>query len=155
MKLYKFDTSGVFLDEVEVENSVFIPPGHTRQPLPYQAPNGYVWVMRNGWKLESAGLPRPSVVDYGDTQQLFIDLAQKRLDDFARTRNYDGILSLCTYATSVIPKFKLEGQYGVEVRDATWAKLYTILTEVEAGVRPVPGSFSDIEPELPALAWPV
>lgn len=79
---------------------------------------------------------------------------QRRLDDFAKTRNYDGILSLCTYATSSVPKFQGEGQYGVQARDATWAKLYEIMAEVEAGIRPMPESFSDVEPELPVLEWP-
>lgn len=80
---------------------------------------------------------------------------QQRLDDFAKTRNYDGILSAATYATSTIPKFQVEGQYAVEARDATWSKLYEILAEVEAGTRPVPASYLDIEPDLPVLAWPV
>lgn len=80
--------------------------------------------------------------------------AQARLDAFARTRNYDGILSLCTYATSPTAKFAAEGQYGVEARDATWAALYAMLAEVQAGTRPMPSGFADVEPELPELAWP-
>lgn len=87
-------------------------------------------------------------------KQEIMDATQKRLDDFAKTRLYDGILSLCTYATSAVPKFQAEGQYGVTARDATWAKLYQILAEVEAGTRPVPSGYADIEPDLPALAWP-
>ena len=65
------------------------------------------------------------------------------------------MLSLCTYATSPNPKFSKEGQYGVEVRDATWAKLLEMLEEVKAGTRPMPESFAEIEPELPVLEWPV
>lgn len=83
-----------------------------------------------------------------------IDSTQKRLDDFAKTRLYDGILSLATYATSTNPKFQAEGQYGVEARDATWAKLYEMLAEVEAGTRPLPDGYADVEPELPLLEWP-
>lgn len=79
---------------------------------------------------------------------------QKRLDEFAKTRNYDGILSACTYATSSVPKFQTEGQYCVDARDNTWATLYTILAEVQQGTRPMPGGFADIEGELPALEWP-
>ena len=52
-------------------------------------------------------------------------------------------------------KFQTEGQYAVTARDATWEKLYEILAEVEAGTRPIPTSFSDIESELPVLIWPV
>lgn len=79
---------------------------------------------------------------------------QLRLDSFAQTRGYDGILSACSYATSTVPKFQSEGQYCVEARDMTWAKLADMLAEVEAGTRPVPSSFADIEPELPSLQWP-
>lgn len=82
------------------------------------------------------------------------EATQKRLDDFAKTRNYDGILSACTYATSSVPKFVLEGQYCVDVRDQTWATLYTIMSEVESGVRGMPSGFADIEPDLPVLTWP-
>lgn len=92
--------------------------------------------------------------DPSDLQKNIVEATQQRLDDFARTRNYDGILSLCTYATSTNAKFQAEGQYGVEARDATWAKLYEILAEVEAGTRPVPTGYAEIEPELPALVWP-
>ena len=83
-----------------------------------------------------------------------IDATQKRLDDFAQTRNYDGILSACTYATSAVLKFATEGQYCVEVRDTTWAALYDILGKVQAGTRPKPSGYADIEADLPVLTWP-
>jgi hypothetical protein len=89
-----------------------------------------------------------------DVKAEIIEATQKRLDDFAKTRNYDGILSACTYATSTAPKFKAEGQYCLGARDATWAKLYDMLAQVEAGTRPIPSGFADIEGELPVLAWP-
>lgn len=79
---------------------------------------------------------------------------QKRLDDFASTRNYDGILSACTYAYSTNDIFRPEGQYCVEARDETWAKCYQILTEVQIGVRQMPNSYAEIESELPTLSWP-
>lgn len=79
---------------------------------------------------------------------------QARLDVFARTRGYDGILSACTYERSTDPAFAREGAYCVAMRDATWRTLYDILTEVEAGTRPAPADYAEIEPELPALTWP-
>ena len=78
---------------------------------------------------------------------------QKHLDDFARTRGYDGIMSAATYATSTVPKFKAEGQYCVEARDATWAKCYEVLAAVEAGSRPMP-TLDELLAELPVLTWP-
>jgi hypothetical protein len=84
----------------------------------------------------------------------FTAKVQARLDAFARTRGYDGILSACTYATSTNPKFAGEGQYCVQVRDATWAACYAVLAAVQAGQRPVP-TWEELEAELPALGWPV
>lgn len=79
---------------------------------------------------------------------------QDRLDAFARTRGYDGILSACTYAHGTDPVFGYEGDYCVAVRDATWRTLYDILAAVETGTRPAPADYAEIEPELPALDWP-
>jgi len=79
--------------------------------------------------------------------------AQARLDTWAQSRGYDGILSACTYATSQAPRFQAEGQRCVDLRDQTWARLYEILAEVEAGTRPVPMSLAEIEADLPALTW--
>ena len=89
-----------------------------------------------------------------ELQAEIVAATQARLDAFARTRSYDGILSACTYATSTVPRFQADGQYCVEARDATWAKLYEMLAEVQAGTRPVPTGFPDIETGLPPLAWP-
>lgn len=84
----------------------------------------------------------------------FTDAIQKRLDEFARTRNYDDIKSACTYALSGVAKFKAEGQACVNLRDATWSAAYNILANVLAGTRPMPTSIADIEADLPALEWP-
>lgn len=81
-----------------------------------------------------------------------VQQVQSRLDAFAQTKNYDSILSAASYATSSNPVFKSEGQTAVDLRDATWAELYTILSEVEAGTRTVT-SFADIEADLPILTW--
>jgi hypothetical protein len=83
----------------------------------------------------------------------FTARVQERLDAFARTRGYDGILSACTYATSTNPKFAAEGQYCVQARDATWAKCYEILNAVQFGDRQVP-TWEELEAELPHLEWP-
>lgn len=107
----------------------------------------YLW---NGSSVVHSPIPLPpeQVVASLTTQ------IQKRLDDFAKTRNYDGILSACTYATDPNPTFAAEGQYCVNKRSETWAAGYTLMAEVLSGQRPVPASISDIESELPALAWP-
>jgi hypothetical protein len=99
--------------------------------------------------------PEPPPITPDEIIKMFTDAIQLRLDTFARTRNYDSILSACTYATSTVPKFAAEGQYCVEARDATWSAAYAILDEVLAGTRPMPESIADIDADLPVLAWPV
>ena len=85
----------------------------------------------------------------------FIVATQRHLDTFALTRGYDNILSACTYATSLIPKFAAEGLCAATLRDSTWAALYSLLAEVEAGTKPMPTSFADVQTTLPELVWPV
>jgi hypothetical protein len=105
------------------------------------------------WEIVSL-TPEEAAQYLQNLQDSIVSQTQQRLDEFAQTRGYDGVLSLCTYASSANSKFQQEGQYGVEVRDATWAKLYEILAEVQEGTRPIPSSYADIENELPALVWP-
>ena len=105
------------------------------------------------WELQPLS-PAELQEQLNNLKQEIVQSTQQKLDDFANTRNYDSILSACTYATSSIPKFAAEGQYCVEARDATWATLYSILADVESGNRPIPSSFQDVELDLPALSWP-
>lgn len=122
-------------------------------------PNGCVFnADRNRWETSWTVRDKTAEELASDVAKLQADIVaatQQRLDDFARTRNYDGILSACTYATSTVPKFQAEGQYAVNARDNTWATLYTVMGEVQAGTRPMPSGFADVEPLLPTLAWPV
>jgi hypothetical protein len=110
-----------------------------------------VWTQ--AWSVR-AGTPQELAIAQADLLSAIVEATQARLDSFARTRNYDGMLSLCTYATSPTPRFAAEGQYGVEARDATWAKMYEMLAEVQDGTRPMPTGFADVEQELPPLVWP-
>lgn len=81
------------------------------------------------------------------------DAIQQHLDATARTHAYDGILSLCTYATSPSPRFAAEGQAAVVWRDACWTKGYEILAECQAGGRPVP-TREELVAKLPVFVWP-
>ena len=86
-------------------------------------------------------------------QNEIVEATQQRLDDFAKTKNYDGILSACTYATSTNAVFQAEGQRAVELRDATWQALYNVLGQVATQGRVVNG-YADVEADLPELTWP-
>lgn len=92
--------------------------------------------------------PTPEQIIAGFTAAI-----QQRLDEFAKTRGYDSILSACTYATSLVPAFKTEGQYCVEARDGTWSSAYTIMAAVQSGQRSMP-TLAEVLAELPNLVWP-
>ncbi|MHB1227682.1 MAG: hypothetical protein ACYC0O_09180 [Desulfurivibrionaceae bacterium] len=93
--------------------------------------------------------PAPQPLSIDDYQRA----VQDALDNKARERNYDGILSLCTYVTSTNPGFAAEGQAGVAWRDAAWTKCYEVLTEVAVGTRLQP-TVEELLAELPAMVWP-
>ena len=91
--------------------------------------------------------------DEGEIIKTMQDAIQAHMDSKARERNYDGILSLCTYATSTNPRFAAEGQAGVNWRDVCWAKGYEIMAEVQAGTREIP-TVEELLAELPVFRWP-
>lgn len=126
---------------------------HATQVLEYPAPvfDGSKWVQTSVVRNKTA---EELAAASAALQVSIVEATQRRLDDFAHTKNYDGILSACTYATDPNPVFAAEGQYCVQQRSATWNTLYSILAEVQAGTRPVPTGYADIEADLPALNWP-
>jgi len=97
--------------------------------------------------------PAPeSIIDIEVVKKAMVDAVQFLLDETAKTRNYDNILSLCTYANSTIQKFKNEGQAGVNWRDACWATCYQIMYDVQTGQRQLP-SVEQVLSELPQIIW--
>lgn len=151
--MHHFDTYGWYTSEhlegrvtdvAPTNTSETTTPGELRANF-----TGHIWI-----DLPYA-VPAPVTVDPAPIIKAVTDGTQQRLDDFARTRNYDGILSACTYNLSSIPKFASEGQYCIDARDATWAALYQFMAEVQLGQKPMPTGYADVEPLLPPLVWPV
>jgi hypothetical protein len=85
-------------------------------------------------------------------QQQVVAAVQAFMDQTAQSRNYDSLLSLCTYATSSNPTFQKEGQAGVVWRDAVWTFCYALLAQVDAGSAPSP-TVAGILAQLPAIGW--
>lgn len=83
-----------------------------------------------------------------------VERIQQRLDNFAKTRSYDDIKSLASYAGDSDPIFNAEGTYGRNIRSQTWRKAITMLNEIKAGTRPKPQTYEEFEAELPLLQWP-
>jgi hypothetical protein len=96
--------------------------------------------------------PEPTPPTEQETIAGLVNAVQRHLDATARTRNYDGILSLCTYATSLDSVFSSEGQAGVEWRDACWRYSYQVMYDVKAGHRMTPTP-AELVAELPQINW--
>ena len=115
------------------------------------------WIYDNGdakiggtWDGQVFHLPVPPSPPLSE----HIAAVQMYLDNKAKERGYDGILSACTYATSSVPKFAAEGQACTVWRDTVWNSCYQILDEVKAGQRPVP-SVEELISLLPTMLWPL
>lgn len=78
---------------------------------------------------------------------------QNLLDNFAKERSYDGIVSAVSYVGSSVQQFANEAARAIQKRDEAWMNMYAYIAEVKAGSKPVPKSVSEIEAELPALTW--
>lgn len=74
--------------------------------------------------------PVPTVAEYTNA-------VQNHLDAAARLKNYDNILSACSYAGAP-NAFQAEGQKFVKWRGDVWAKCYAVMAEVQAGTRSAP-----------------
>ena len=96
----------------------------------------------------------PYVETPEETQARYTQAAQDALDDFARTRGYDGIMSACSYAVSTDEQFRREAECCVALRDATWRRAYAILAAVLAGTMELPTveEFLDMLP-VSAARW--
>ena len=78
---------------------------------------------------------------------------QAHLDEAARERGYDSILSACTYVDSTVPRFAAEGQAAINWRDAVWSACYTVMHEVKTGMIELPTQ-QELIAALPVIAWP-
>ena len=104
-----------------------------------------------GWTYDGVNFRPPAPKPLSIAQ--YTAAVQTHLDSKANERNYDGILSACTYAGSPSPKFAAEGHACVIWRDQVWATCYQVLGEVGAGQRPAP-TLEELLSLLPVMVWP-
>lgn len=86
-----------------------------------------------------------------------MELADKhiifKLDEFAKTRRYDSLISLCLYRNDINPTFAAEAERGATLRSLTWQAANVYITKLMSDQLPVPKTVKDIEAQLPALTW--
>lgn len=96
--------------------------------------------------------PPPYVPTQDEIIQSFKDAIQATLDDAARAKNYDDIVSACSYA-GYPNAFQSEAIAFGQWRANVWAYGYAELDKVMAGTRQVP-TITEILAELPELVLP-
>lgn len=84
--------------------------------------------------------------------ELYEDAIQEYLNQAAKSKRYDSILSCCSYANSTNSQFRLEGTTAIAWRDAVWAHAYAVMAEVQAGLRGAP-TVDGLISELPQINW--
>ena len=104
-----------------------------------------------GW---SKTPPPPTPEEIAEaTKAQFTAAIQQYLDNFAKTRNYDGVDSMAKYLGCSVTRFAVEAAYMRDAVAETWITAYVIMDAVLAGQRPVPTE-AELFAELPALQWP-
>jgi hypothetical protein len=131
---YKDDKDGFYVSDIE------------------QVPANWIAITADEYAAQAVTQLTPEQIK--DTiKQTMIHAIQQHLDATARTRGYDGILSLASYAVSAHPPFAAEGRAGADWRDAVWGYGYQVLADVQAGTRTVP-TVDALIAELPPIVWP-
>jgi hypothetical protein len=75
----------------------------------------------------------------------------RHLDDVAKSKRYESIRTMVTYATSEHPVFGAEGRAAVAYRDAVYAYGIQCISDVMAQLRTIPTE-AELIAELPPFA---
>ncbi len=97
-----------------------------------------------------------SEIDPATAQRVYSlagDYVSVKLDEFARTKQYNDFIHLTGYRYSAIPSFAAEAMRGYTLRDQIWANLLNYFTQVTTGAVPVPTSIADVDALIPAMTW--
>ena len=90
--------------------------------------------------------PPPNARDYAAA-------VQARLDITAQQRDYDNILSACSYIGSNVARFSREAEALKTWRDSAWAYCYSALDDIAAGQTSRP-TIAEFVAALPPFSWP-
>lgn len=85
---------------------------------------------------------------------LATNYAEGKLEAFIATRGYDSLNNLLSrYTASTVPKFSAEANHVQSLLDALWVRLLAYYGEINAGVKPIPGSLAEIDVVIGEFSW--
>ena len=77
----------------------------------------------------------------------------KSLDDLAKERQYDNIVSAISYANSTVESYRNEAVHCMTVRDSVWKAWSDFLNEIENQNKPIPTTYIEVFSLLPSISW--
>ena len=80
-------------------------------------------------------------------------IVTKRLDDFAKTKDYDNIVSLCSYVDDPDENLDKEGRRGRFLRSQAWTSIRGYQNQVLTGELPVPRTEKELLACVPEFTW--
>jgi hypothetical protein len=125
-----------------------------KEVSPVRDENG---IFRQTWEvtdLEGEDLVKAKAMIKNNCRIEILGLTERRLDEFARTKDYLSCIHAISYVSSSNTAYSAEARYMSDIRDITWSKVYDLLNEIDTGKRSFLTSFYDIKDELPELNWP-
>lgn len=78
---------------------------------------------------------------------------EKKIEAVAADRNYSSSVSAASYVASTNEQWAAEASAFVSWRDAVWAAVFVVLSQVQAG-QMQPPQISELLAGLPAIEWP-
>ena len=165
--IYLIDTHNVYTGQHTLTDPMApLPRCVTQEPPATQGTQVARW-SGAGWEV----LPlHPAISEQAmAVREAIVAACLQRLTTFAATRGYSSLESISKYKDitdaeiaslpaadrPLVTRFRTECRYLALATAQTWAVLYRGLAEVEAGTRPMPSGYADIESDLPVLTWPV
>ena len=80
-------------------------------------------------------------------------IVTKQLDEFAKTKDYDNIVSLCSYVDDPDPNLDKEGRRGRFLRSQAWTSIRTYQNKVLTGELPIPRNEKELLACVPEFTW--
>lgn len=143
----RIDENGFFIEDTFLYDLDNLTPDLIMDDVPqgfFQPKwDGSVWV-------EGKDSTEIEVIRSQQTEDYFTSEIQLWLNEEAKTKGYDSILSACSYAGYINP-FQIEGQKFGAWRSDVWTQGYIILDEVKNSVRTIP-NIEDLLLELPQFS---
>lgn len=124
----------------------YVPVSETERQI-HELHPGYIW---NGATLVSPPVPAPYIPTADEIKAELVAAVQRHLDATAQTRDYDGILSACSYDNDPNPIFAQDCVAFKAWRSAVWTYCFQVLADCTNGLRSIPTT-SELIAELPEV----